>query len=113
MVVDSNGCTGADSVNISYTNCESLIMPNVFSPNGDGINDIFYINGHYLQKESLFVFDRWGLEVYNSLDVEKGWDGTNMKNDKKCDAGTYFYISNVILFDGKHKVIKGYLSLFR
>lgn len=113
MVADSNGCMGADSVNVIYLECESLIMPNVFTPNGDGTNDVFYIGGNYLKKERLWIYDRWGIEIYSSEDVEHGWDGTNMKSEKKCEAGTYFYMADVILFEGKHKIVKGYVSLFR
>lgn len=113
MVTDSNGCSTADSVNVNYVSCEDLVTPNVFTPNGDGTNDIFYVKGYYMKKETLYVYDRWGIEVYNSEDVDRGWDGTNIKSDKKCEAGTYFYIAYVKLFDGKHKAIKGYVSLFR
>jgi gliding motility-associated-like protein len=113
MVADSNGCMDSDSVNVLYLECESLIMPNVFTPNGDGTNDIFYIGGNYLKKEKLWIYDRWGTEIYNSEDVDRGWDGTNMNSDKKCAAGTYFYMADVILFEGKHKIVKGYVSLFK
>lgn len=113
MVTDSNGCLAGDTVNVNYVSCEDLITPNVFTPNGDGVNDIFYVKGHYLKKETLYIYDRWGIEVYNSEDVDKGWDGTNLRNGKTCEAGTYFYIAYVKLFDGKHKAIKGYVSLFR
>ena len=113
VVVDSNGCSVSDTVNVVYLDCESLIMPNVFTPNGDGVNDIFYVGGNYLHGESLIVYDRWGIEVYNSEELSKGWDGTNMHNGKKCEAGTYFYMAYITIFDGKHKVVKGYLSLFR
>jgi gliding motility-associated-like protein len=112
-VADSNGCMASDSVNVVYLECESLIMPNVFTPNGDGTNDIFYIGGNYLRKEKLWIYDRWGTEIYSSEDVDKGWDGTNMRSGKKCDAGTYFYMSDVIIFEGKHKIIKGYVSVYR
>lgn len=113
MVADSNGCWGSDSIIVNYVNCESLIMPNVFTPNGDGVNDHFYIGGNYLSKERLWIFDRWGIEMYNSEDVVKGWDGTNMNNNQMCAAGTYFYMADVVLFDGKHKIVKGYVTLFR
>jgi gliding motility-associated-like protein len=113
MVTDSNGCSAGDSVTVNYVSCEDLVTPNVFTPNGDGINDVFYVKGYYLKKEMLYVYDRWGIEVYNSDDVDKGWDGTNLGDDVKCAAGTYFYIAYVKLFDGKNKVIKGYVSLYR
>lgn len=113
MVTDSNGCSAGDSVNVNYVSCEDLITPNVFTPNGDGSNDVFHVKGYYMKKEMLYIYDRWGIEVYNSEDVDKGWDGTDMRNNSKCAAGTYFYIAYVKLFDGKHKAIKGYVSLFR
>lgn len=113
VVADTNGCTVTDSVNVIYLDCETLITPNVFTPNGDGINDIFYIGGNYLKKERLWIYDRWGIEMYNSEEVDRGWDGTNMNNGKKCEAGTYFFMADVILFEGKHKILKGYVTLFR
>jgi gliding motility-associated-like protein len=112
MVSDSNGCFDHDSINVSYVNCEEVQTPNVFTPNGDGTNDVFYLGGNYLNRVMLYVYDRWGQLVYETTNVDKGWDGKTIEG-KECDSGTYFYISIVQLHDYSEKKVNGYLQLLK
>lgn len=67
----------------------ALIIPNVFTPNGDGINDVFIITSSGLTDFSLLIVNRWGEVVFETNDPDQGWDGTI--NGNKCADGVYFY----------------------
>ncbi len=92
------------------------IIPNVFTPNEDGINDVFYINTHNNENVQVEVFDRWGQKVYSSDNYEQCnpntgeycWNGYNTFKNKKCKKGHYFYI--VQLATGES--YKGTINLF-
>ena len=73
-VTDSNNCSGKDSITILP--CEKFYIPNAFTPNGDGINDVFkpVIIGNVINYE-FNVYSRWGQLVFHSTDLTKGWDG--------------------------------------
>ena len=94
----SNGC-GSDfsSVLLSPVNCGNLFLPNVFSPDGDGINDIFRpFTNEAIEIHRLAIFDRWGALVYQSdnlpaEDVTAGWAGFRA-NRERAGAGTYIYV---------------------
>ena len=76
-VTDANGCVASDRITLLPKDCLSLNMPNVFTPNQDGINDEFApINPTNIQDFELQVFDRWGKQVFASQQVQDGWDGT-------------------------------------
>ena len=83
------GCTVNGSVFITVL--KSPIVPNAFSPNGDGINDtweIKYLNSY--PGATVMVFDRYGEAVFSSVNYTKNWDGTY--NGKPLPLGTYYYI---------------------
>jgi gliding motility-associated-like protein len=73
------------------SNCDSeLEMPNVFTPNGDGINDIFTpIVYSKIENPSIIILNRWGNIIYKNSNPLSGWDGTS--NGKKCTEGVYFW----------------------
>jgi gliding motility-associated-like protein len=73
---------------------DSLFIPNVFSPNDQAPNDLFSIS--YTGDESLhlFVYDRWGVLMFESTDVDVSWDGRTAA-DKEATAGTYYYVLNI------------------
>ena len=88
---------------------KSLQIPNGFSPNGDGINDYFEINGIELYTGvQLTIFNRWGNVVYAQADYKNNWNGKNMSGEDLSDD-TYFYTLEV---PGKENT-KGYLVLKR
>jgi gliding motility-associated-like protein len=69
-------------------------IPNTFTPNGDGLNDIFRVVGLYRDIEfKMYVYDRWGGLVFTSSDIDQGWDGTF--KGKPADADTYIWIVHV------------------
>lgn len=71
---------------------DSFIIPNAFSPNGDGKNDTFEIKGLELfSPAKITIFNRWGEEIFNANDYKNDWDGTNMTG-KALAADTYFYV---------------------
>jgi gliding motility-associated-like protein len=91
------GCLGSDSVYVKLISEEipdfEIYVPNAFSPNGDGINDIFQIKFPHstfnIQHSTLSIFNRWGEEIFQSDDIHQGWDGK--KNGKDCPGGVYVY----------------------
>lgn len=80
-----------DSVEFTIAVSESqLLVPNVFTPNGDGVNDEFRVLYRSLKEFNIWVYNRWGKLVYQSNDPSKGWDGTI--NGRKAAEGAYFYV---------------------
>ncbi|GAB4252141.1 MAG: hypothetical protein Kow0079_06710 [Vicingaceae bacterium] len=73
-----------------------VIPINIFTPNGDGVNDYFeLVNLDDYTQVTVEVYDRWGNMVYESFPYKNDWDGTNKKNGKPLSDGTYFYIVKV------------------
>ncbi|PBQ34395.1 hypothetical protein CNR22_22325 [Sphingobacteriaceae bacterium] len=92
----------------------TLEIPNVFTPNGDGANDLFFLKAANLEEISMVVFDRWGHVVYDiiSRTGNVAWDGKN-KSGKDSAEGTYFYTLKAKGKDGQTFEKKGTISLYR
>jgi gliding motility-associated-like protein len=93
----------------------SLTIPNVFTPNGDGVNDFYFLKTTNLSEISASIYDRWGHLVYELLNSDKSnilWDGKNMAG-KDVAEGTYFYIIKAKGKDAQPYESKGTISLFR
>lgn len=88
-----------------------LIVPNAFSPNGDGANDVFQVIHKNISLKSFKIFNRWGQELFYTTDIKKGWDG-NYKG-KPCELGVYFYLIEYSDPYGKNGVKKGDVTLVR
>jgi gliding motility-associated-like protein len=108
-VKSANGCfIVSDDVAIAVD--EKLFVPNAFSPNGDGINDILTIPGLDAFKQStLTIFNRNGQQIFKSLAHSKPWDGTY--NGKPLPTGTYYYV--IELNNPDHKRLSGHISLIK
>lgn len=87
-VVDQNGCSDVTSVEINVL--DDLVIPNVITPNGDGVNDFFVIEG-LVPNSQLVILNRWGNEVFNSSNYLNEWNGTD-KTGVKLLEGVYTYI---------------------
>lgn len=105
----SNGCVTTKGVTIRVL--QTLYMPNSFTPNGDGINDLFRVPpGSAFHLEEFSIFDRWGDRVFITRDITKGWDG---KYKNEMLPGTYVYVITGKDPDRKDVVIKGTVALIR
>ena len=112
QVTTEYGCIGRDDVMVRIVGGPELYVPTAFSPNGDGLNDIFKPISAGMAKEIYFrVFNRFGELVYETSDFTKGWDG--LYRGKQQPIGTYVW--NVRATDryGRQHEKKGYVVLIR
>lgn len=117
-VSNDGGCKASDDITVTAVcNGGNYFLPNTFSPNGDGSNDIFYVRGKGVNRiESLRVFNRWGQMVFEKRnfspnDANAGWDGTF--NGKRADMDVYIYIAEVICENSQIVALKGDVTLIR
>jgi gliding motility-associated-like protein len=75
VYTDQAGCEATDFINITVLNDQSLYIPNAFSPNGDGKNDELKIYARFVKEFNWSVFNRWGEKVFETNDINFGWDG--------------------------------------
>jgi gliding motility-associated-like protein len=109
---EHGGCRDTATVVVDIDYAMDEFVPSVFSPNGDGKNDVFRMaNMKYQRLVEFRVFNRWGKEIFSSTDATKGWDGTY--NGVPQDPGVYSYIIRVNVPDGKAKLYKGDVTLIR
>ncbi|WP_162902997.1 gliding motility-associated C-terminal domain-containing protein [Taibaiella koreensis] len=112
MVVGWNEYGCSDTARVVILIADRLFVPNAFSPNGDGQNDVFRIeNFGYQRVEEFRVFNRWGQQVYATQDGTKGWDGSY--NGGYADPGTYFYMIRVRMPGDEVMQLKGDVVLVR
>lgn len=108
-VQDENGCL--DSAFVIIDIIEGISIPNVFTPNGDGNNDLFYIPNSGMKEYHFQVIGRWGNLIFETTAPEIAWDGYNT-NGKPVSEGTYFYILEA-KGEKNDYTEKGSLTLFR
>lgn len=85
-------------------------VPNVFSPNGDGSNDLFIYNTGNLKEMEMIIYNRWGTKVFETTELNEFWDG-NTSGGSLVPPGTYFYTLNAIYLDDKAIEEKGTVTL--
>ncbi len=90
MVVNNKGCVDTITQCLFVAPLFTLYIPTAFSPNGDGDNDFFAPKGKYIKSFEMYVFDRWGMELYHTTDITKGWDGT-IRGGAICQEDNYIY----------------------
>lgn len=112
-VTNSNGCTDTYIIQITVLeNPSTLIVPNVFSPNNDGTNDLFLITSTGIKEFECTIYDRWGLKMKELSSVTIGWDGRTDDGVKASD-GTYYYIIKATGLDNKIYNKTGFILLTR
>ncbi|MGM0473888.1 MAG: gliding motility-associated C-terminal domain-containing protein [Bacteroidota bacterium] len=94
-VTDHNNCVTIDTAFVDYTYSSCLVIPNAFSPNGDGINDLWIVEGMELYESvELRIFDRWGTMVYYTKNAaDEPWDGSFYGRNLPIDS--YHYVINL------------------
>lgn len=93
------------------TKPDQIYFPNAFSPNGDGLNDVFQAYGYTIQSLRMVVFNQWGEKIFESFNQATGWNGRHKGKDQP--SGVYMYVCEIVLRDGSKLVKKGSVNLVR
>jgi len=112
FVISADGCEDEMIKTINITPEFTLYTPNAFTPNGDGNNDVFLAEGNGVNSFEMQVFDRWGGIVFESSDIEYGWNGLDASANSVA-IGTYMYHISLYDYNGKLWVYNGELNLMR
>ncbi|MEM6964007.1 MAG: PKD domain-containing protein [Bacteroidota bacterium] len=111
-----NGCTYQDSISI-FVFDESLcrepyvFVPKGFTPNEDNLNDILYVRGRYIEEVHFVIFNRWGEKVFETKDLNVGWDGKI--DGKYVNPDVFGYYVSVKCFGGEEYLMKGNVTVIR
>ena len=117
-ITNAQNCIATDSLQINVVKTRPVHIPNVFSPNGDGVNDRFILFGGFAAREirSLRVFSRWGELVYETRNIPLnderfGWDGTF--NGQRLGPGVFAFFAEVEFLDSEVLIFEGDVTLVR
>jgi len=120
-IIDGNGCRAEDTVTVRVVLLE---VPDAFTPNGDGVNDILYVynilgkqldvTGEPIESFEFKIFNRWGEVIYESKDLNKGWNGKHYKTERDMEIGVYVWLITAKTADGESiGPISGNVSLIK
>lgn len=106
-ITDANSCISKDSVFLTVnTTCgNTIFIPNIFSPNGDGINDDFITKTDNIKDFQFEIYDRRGLIVFETSSNNVYWNGKNKKGEV-CSEDTYFYLLRAEKYTGEKRIIR-------
>ena len=86
-------------------------IPNTFTPDNNGLNDVFKVYGNGIDKLELTIWNQWGEKIFTTKDKSDGWNG--MVNGNPQPTGVYAYVAKVTLMSGKEVMKKGMVNLVR
>jgi len=113
--VDQYGCSYSDTITIFVLDviCEEpyIYVPNAFTPNNDGKNDILYVNSSVGYEMVFKIYDKWGELIFESNDISNGWDGRF--REKELRAGVYVYFLELTCYNHQQFIKKGNITLIR
>ena len=111
LITDDNGCKSTDSVLVTVDESAGWYLPNAFTPDNNGVNDLLYFYGTGVKEFVLRVYDRWGELVFETSDFKNAWDGT-FKN-KPVTSGVYAYQLTITFKSSKVEEVSGNINLIR
>jgi gliding motility-associated-like protein len=112
LAVNNGFCTDSTSITIIVFDDFELMIPNVFSPNNDGINDEFLISASGVKDFNVKIYNRWGNLVFTSQNSLDSWKGQNNAGGLSSD-GVYFYILDVTKLNNEKVQLTGNVTLVR
>lgn len=111
-VTDIYGCVQSDTMNLIVLT-PNFWYPSAFSPDGDGVNDMFYIRGEGITDFEFKVFDQWGHILFYSTDLEVGWNGQQQMTGEDMPEGAYVFVVTGVLTNGDAVNENGLVNLIR
>ncbi|HET6243102.1 MAG: gliding motility-associated C-terminal domain-containing protein [Bacteroidetes bacterium] len=114
IITNDFGCTDSVTDYITIIQAMGVYIPNAFTPDGDGANDIFIAQGIGIEEDKfeMNIFNRWGEMIFTSTDLHKGWDGIG-KHGKQAISGVYVYKITLKTNTGEILTYKGHVTLIR
>ncbi len=112
IITDANGCSFSDTLYALGGDCEVKNQNNVFTPNGDGINDKFTINPFGMHSYKMVIHDRWGKYINTVYSTESGWDGKDQYGQDMLE-GVYYFVATVEYINVTSEEIKGMIQLLK
>lgn len=113
LVMNSYGCIDTARQTVVIVPEFTLYIPNAFTPNDDGINDLFNIAGLGIVEVTLNIYNRWGENIYTSTGLENGWNGTVQKDNSTAQQDVYIYDARVKDVFGRTHQQYGRVTLVR
>ncbi len=114
-IIDKYGCSNTDTITIFVNDliCNEpyIYVPNAFTPNNDGKNDILYVYGNIIDDLYFAIYDRWGELIFVTTDINKGWDGTY--KGKPEDPAVFVYYLRATCINKQTFIKKGNITLIR
>ncbi|WP_107037698.1 PKD domain-containing protein [Brumimicrobium mesophilum] len=110
-ITDINGCVGMDTVTVYVAFEEIVEVPSAFSPNGDGKDDVLKVLGIGIASIEFKIFNRYGHMVFDTTDLNEGWDGT--MDGKEINQGVFVYTLSYTLIDGTKSEKSGNVTLVK
>ncbi len=114
-IKNAAGCTSTPTtaalIQPTCITTNDLFVPNAFTPNGDGKNDILLVKGTSIKSMQFLIYNQWGEKVFESTRQDTGWDGT--VSGKSQPVGVYVYVLKAELLDGSTQQLKGSITLIR
>lgn len=111
LKVSNAGCEDTMCLDLFIDFFPLIGVPNAFSPNGDGFNDLIKVEGYGIVQMSFRIYNRWGELVYEGFDQNEGWDGSFKGTNQEMEVCTY--LVDALLLDGSKQVLKGNITLLR
>ena len=110
LVVMNDICSDTVQHTLTIDPVYTLYLPNSFTPNNDGLNDVFYPKGESIAEFEMYIYNRWGEQVFHSVDINEGWIG-KFNSDDELVMGYYFYAIKITDELGVYHIVKGKVLL--
>jgi gliding motility-associated-like protein len=112
VVYNESGCSDTARILVEVRPENRFFIPNTFTPNGDGLNDLFMPAIMGVEEYRFMIFDRWGMLIFDTEDTYQGWDGRFKEN--KCQEDVYVWkIEYINVVNGESEKIIGHVTLVR
>jgi gliding motility-associated-like protein len=110
VVTNASGCIDTFRLTVKVEEATTIWVPNAFTPNSNGENDVFQAKGYGISEFSMLIYNRWGEKIFESNDINKGWDGTYKGSEVEQDIYVW-----TILYRDEHskKTIKGTVCVIK
>jgi gliding motility-associated-like protein len=113
FVENEFGCV--DSL-LRYVNVNAeqfVFVPNTFTPDNDGVNDIFTVVGRDIKEFGMQIYNRWGEQIFSTFDIESGWDGRYNYSNNAIVSGTYYYLIRIRDSKNNWHTVDGFINVIR